>query len=382
MVHANALELHALTIEGKPRIGVEVEETVPEVNVIRVDDTIFLLDLGANGIQVRIIQGPELGGSRGDGILLDRCACARSDVGGSALNAGNCLLRSATTGDHRLHDLDGGVFVPLVGDDGLEMSLHLGFVGVGKLWSGHDYAIAIDVHGIGDHEIDIATDTRSGIPTARRRLMVRLYGDRVGFTELKVLGDVVRERRVAIGVVAKLVTVDPHRRVHVHAIEIDTDRLALEGFAHREALAVPADTTQLVATLGLTGGGVFLIDAVIMRKVDVLPCGVIELLALGATCIAKVELPILIEVLRAHGRIAHGVDVDELGLRTHLRRRLRPNVGCDFGPSLCERCSCDKGTCGERADKLAPRSSMSQTCLHSYPPSPKGLRLAAGPTYR
>ena len=50
MVHANALELHALTIEGKPRIGVEVEETVPEVNVIRVDDTIFLLDLGANGI--------------------------------------------------------------------------------------------------------------------------------------------------------------------------------------------------------------------------------------------------------------------------------------------------------------------------------------------
>ena len=70
MVHANALELHALTIEGKPRIGVEVEETVPEVNVIRVDDTIFLLDLGANGIQVRIIQGPELGAA----VVMASCS--------------------------------------------------------------------------------------------------------------------------------------------------------------------------------------------------------------------------------------------------------------------------------------------------------------------
>lgn len=93
--------------------------------------------------------------------------------------------------------------------------------------------------------------------------------------------------------------VDPHRGVHVHAVKVDADTLALEGLIDLEVLTIPSDTAELIAALGLPCRGVLLVDAVVMWQIDVLPRGIVELLAVGSACVTEVELPVLIEVLHA-----------------------------------------------------------------------------------
>lgn len=101
--------------------------------------------------------------------------------------------------------------------------------------------------------------------------MVYLYHQRVFLARFDVLGQIERELRVAVGVPTQLMTVNPHGGVHIHAVEVHADVLAGHFGTDHEALAIPADTTELITALGLALLGVLLVDTVIVRQIDVLP---------------------------------------------------------------------------------------------------------------
>ena len=329
VVHADAMDLEVLTVEVEAVIGGVLNPAIAEGGVVGVHDLAVDDDLGAGHVEVGVVGIPESGvGS------LDRSGKGGGLAGSNALlGGGGADGLAALGGQHRLLDGDGNVRVAVVGDRGLEVGGHgrAGCVLGLKVGRGDDNAVLLDVHRIGDHEVDVAANAGAGVPAGGRDLVVNAHGDDVLAAKVDKVGNVKREGRVAVGVGSQLLAVDVDRGIHVDAVKVDEDGLALEVLAHLKALAIPAHTAGLVGALALARLDVVLVDGVVMRNVDVLPGGVIVGRLLSARGLAEVELPVLVEVLRALLGVAHGVHVEGLRGGGHLRGARGAQRGIERG---------------------------------------------------
>ena len=360
VVHANTLDLHLLAVQRKTAGGIEVEETVAEVDVVRIDDLAVLLDLSAHRVKIRVVKAPQLGCRSGVGGGLDRDGRTRLD-GLLSRCLGDLLLRLATAREHRTYHGERSVVLAVVLNRRLEIRLDARLVRSGELRSAHHDAVLGNVQRVGHDQVHIAPDAGAGIPAARRRLMVDLDDDGVLLAHLYIVGEVEGELRVAVGVGAELMPVDPYRGIHVHAVEVDADALARKLLAHGEALAVPTDTAQLVTALGLALLRVLLIDAVVVGQIHVLPSGVVELGRLRPLRIAQVELPVLVKALDARGRVVERVDVHDLLRGAHLRRRARADFGRALGKAVrCRSCEQHGAQCARNGASRDPSACSMQ----------------------
>ena len=352
LMHADALELDILAVEGEAVGDVVVKPAVTEHRVIRVDDLAINLDLGANRVQVGSLGGPEARVGSAD-LRLDSLGLACSDslsVGGHGADG---LLDLATLREDGLHERHVGVLVTIINNGGRELGGHVATVLALELRSAHVDTVPGHRNLVGHHEVDIAADARAGVPTAGRNLMVDLDGDGILLARLEVRGEVEGEGGVAVGMVAQLGAVNPNSGIHVDAIEIDTDLLAGKSLIDIEALTIPADTARLIGALGLEVGRIVLIDAVVMRKRDVLPRRVIERAGLSAAGVAQVEFPVVVKRNRTLRRIAHVAHISDLGRRTHLSLRLRAQLGRNI--ARCPRLGYGKGERSRRKCRRAHR---------------------------
>ena len=330
VMHANALELDVLAIERKAVVDVVVEPTIAIDRVVRIDDLAVNLDLGTNRVEVGGLGRPQARvGSVDLGIDGLGLACGHSlSVGGHGADG---LLGIATLGEDGLHERHGGIFVAIVDDGGGKLGGH-GAAGLAlQAGGGHMHAVLGNGDLVGHHEIDVTTDTGTGVPTAGGNLVVDLDGDGILLARLEVRGKVEREGRITIRMVAQLGAVDPNGGIHVDTIEIDADLLARKSAIDKEALAIPADTARLIGALGLEVGRVVLIDAVVVGKRDVLPRRIVEGGRLGTAGVAQVELPVVVKRNRALGGIAYIAHIRDLGCRAHLGLRLRAQLGYRIG---------------------------------------------------
>ena len=127
-------------------------------------------------------------------------------------------------------------------------------------------------------EPHMAVDTTATVPTAVRLVaVVHLHGNDIIF--LKIRREVIAERTVAVRAGAEPMTIDPHRSVHINAIEIDEELLSV-FYICLEMLTVPADTAwQGAATCSrrITYGEVAL-DSPVVWEIEKTPTAVIDIL--------------------------------------------------------------------------------------------------------
>src|SRR5207253_1792625 len=95
------------------------------------------------------------------------------------------------------------------------------------------------VNRIGLHEPDVAVDSAALIPPSLEMAGVGPDDEQVARARLDERRDVVAEARVAAGVVADVLAVQPYVAVAVDAVEIQEDPPATIRCRQREGFAVP-----------------------------------------------------------------------------------------------------------------------------------------------
>ena len=113
-----------------------------------------------------------------------------------------------------------------------------------------------------------------------------------------IVGDVIAEGAVSIGVIAHMFSVDIDVAVHIDAVKVNGDALSSHGSGDDPGLAVPggAAVQEAAAGLGLGAQVKVLLNAVIMGQVQRPPVAVIEVGRFGAFHLAQMEGPVLVEV--------------------------------------------------------------------------------------
>ena len=192
---------------------------------------------------------------------------------------GNALRRGALI-DHRGLDVDRG--------------------GSGRdRGRGHVGSPLVNMHRANGDDPHVPVDSRPGvIPCAGLERIIDLHRDHVvRGAEVRLRGDFVAKRYVAIGTIAKGRAVDIHGAVGHHAVEFNENAAALHAAREGEMLPVPADSRRRPCSVsgGLFGCGERSFDAPIMRDAQRAPCGVSECCLVGPCRVAQVEEPAGIE---------------------------------------------------------------------------------------
>ena len=107
--------------------------------------------------------------------------------------------------------------------------------------------------------------------------------------------EVVAQTHISIRALTQQVAIDPDLAVHIDAVEINGDFLALVRFGKRERFAIPTDAAGKVADRRAPGhlGIVGLLDAPVVRHIQFPPLGIVENWVLGTGCLAQMKGPIL-----------------------------------------------------------------------------------------
>ena len=226
------------------------------------------------------------------------------------------------------------------------------------------------MHRIGDGEVHRAVDAAAGVPAAGGRLVFHFHSNDVFALKIElVLGQLERERRIAIGMEAQFFAIEIDRGIHIDAAKVNGDVLPLPLWGQGEGFAVPAGSSGQVAALGFTAGGVALLDAIVMGQIHVAPGRII----IGRICAARaqIEAPVVAEVHLA-GTSAVGIDVNCLLRRGRLRLGgARLSCGECLGNKSQDHHQC-KQHCGE------PFGAFENICIsHSLPPSFVGISMAS-----
>ena len=148
----------------------------------------------------------------------------------------------------------------------------------GNLRGGDERAIAIDTHGFGGGQVDVAVDARAGIPAGIGKIVVVIDadGEDIVAALVEVRREVVFERSIAVRAFAEFVAVQVDGGVLVDAVEAEDECFVLLVGGEGEVLAIPGDAAGKEA--GATGPfsieGLF--DGPVAGEIELAPGGVIQ----------------------------------------------------------------------------------------------------------
>ena len=368
VVHTDAFELGGLAVEFKAIGAVKICPTEAELGLAGVYHRITHQNFRLQRIESGRIRRPE-GGILNLGSLRNVGRCSSGNLNcslGSSCGSGNlrALLVNSLLDGHRCW-LGRGVFHHRLNVHGAVFA-----TGSSQVGRGHIDAALGHVHRIGDGEVYRAVDAAAGVPAAGGRLVFHFHSNDVFALKIElVLGQLERERRIAIGMEAQLFAIEIDRGIHIDAAKVNGDVLPLPLRGQGEGFAVPACAAGQVAAFRFTAGGVALLDAIVMGQIHVAPGRII----IGRICAARaqIEAPVVAEVHLA-GTSAVGIDVNCLLRRGGLRLGgARLSCGECLWNKSQDHHQC-KQHCGE------PFGAFENICIsHSLPPSFVGISMAS-----
>ena len=289
MVHADAVELDSLAVQveagGLPLGPAEAEGLGGGVDHVAVHQ-----DLGGDGVQVGVLDGPQ-GGSGHGGLQLGN--------GGAVGGDGDGGLGGGAVGD-------GGADGDISAGDAVvdQIDLHSSGAHAGSDVGGGDGdAVQVHMDALQGVQLHITVDAGAGVPTGGGDIVDGLDGDNVLGSAIadQVVRNVESEGGVAIVMLTDENAVDIHIGVGVDTVKVQQERLTGRLLADGKALAVPAGAAGQEAGLGFAAGGEVLGDGEVMGQIHIVPCGVVEVLLGGGGVVAQVELPAHVKVVDSLG---------------------------------------------------------------------------------
>lgn len=255
VVQAHSLDLEILVIEPEAGVGAELGTADAEARGDGIDDLLAAKHLGGELIECGRIDGPEL---RALNFEFQSAGLAGGFRDGLAIGAGG-------------PQADAGI-----GGGKLDLDLKLRPV-PGNLRRGDEDSVGSDVELVGEDEPGVAVDAGAGIP-ARGGLGggVGADGQQV-FSGTERIADVAAETGVAVGPAAYFLPIQPDLAVGHHAVEFQPGELGL--FFEFDGFAIPRHTGRQPTT-GAAAGSVLLEltgDAPVVRDIDLLPAGAVEI---------------------------------------------------------------------------------------------------------
>ena len=168
----------------------------------------------------------------------------------------------------------------------------------GNFRRGHKLPPMRNVNRISRRQPNSAINPRARIPATAARTNIRLNRDHIFTTDIQVRRQIVTKANIAKGTNPKQLPVYPHLAVHVDAVKIDEDLLALSLFGYRERFAIPTDPTRQITHRHAARHFrvEFLFDTPVVRHIQRAPCGIVVLRLFRARDIAQMELPVFTEV--------------------------------------------------------------------------------------
>ena len=292
MVHADTVEFHGYIVERESIVFVEVEVAVAVLCIVCIDYGIAIENFGCNGVEIGIGCAPEIRFvdlesliSHFGGIGFDR-----NGIAGCANGLGCAFFVDVLTNSY------GFGFFGFVDQCGFDVCINVAVLLLFEFGGSYLSTEKVNMNVFHNGQFDIASDTASGIPSRRRNLMIYANGDHVFTVFVDVVGQIIGERCIAVGMIAEFMTVDVNGAVHVHAIEIEADAFVFEFVGKCEALAIPCSAAGFVGTFALEARIVSLRYGVVMRHSDVFPFGIVKKSLFRTGNVAQMEAPVRIEV--------------------------------------------------------------------------------------
>ena len=265
VMQTDALDLHPAAIEREALVGIELQRTQTDVDLIAVDGLIAFQERGAQQVEIGIVEVPAmrtgdieayLVGSLGTNHLLSH----HTTIGIEQLDV---QLQAA----HTLRIVDGNIDIDLGRSIG-ELGANPACAPLGK--------VRLRCFNI-PH---IAIDARARVPAAIGiTAMIDTHREDV-VACLEVGRHVVEERGKATGAFTQQMTIEIDLRVVVNAFKINKVSLTVSQSASRDMQSVPGHATREIALARAFVRRHRQLHAPIVRQVHLAPARIVEVLFL------------------------------------------------------------------------------------------------------
>ena len=278
VMQTDALDLHPAAIERKALVGIELQRTQADVDLIAVDGLIAFQERGAQQVEIGIVEVPAMRTSDIEAYLV------------GSLGANHLLSHHVTIGIEQLDVQLQAVHTLRIVDGNIDIDLGRS---IGKLGANPTCAPLGKVRLRCFNIPHIAIDARARVPTAIGiTAMIDTHREDV-VACLEVGRHVVEERREARGTIAEQVAVEIDRGAVVDGFEVDEGEVRGVRKVRRvrgvkrgcqsgivgsedEMLAVPGDATGIVARTTGEGGRSLSFDRPVVGQVEMPPFAVVE----------------------------------------------------------------------------------------------------------
>ena len=175
--------------------------------------------------------------------------------------------------------------------------LHLGRPAVVAVEGGEEDAVRNGMDGLLDQNEGLSCDAGAGKPSGIRDIrMGDLYRDLVFLAaEAGDAADVIVHGHIAVGTLSQIIAVAPDLAVLIDAVEADGDLFSSVFFGKGKTQPVPADASRQIAGPAGVFPGKGKADGPVVRKRDLLPCGIVVALIPGVFRFAQIKFPVVVQ---------------------------------------------------------------------------------------
>ena len=154
------------------------------------------------------------------------------------------------------------------------------------------------MHRICHFQCDISINSRTGIPSAGRDIIYRLYRNHIFRLAVagKIFANIHRKRCISIMMLTHLCTIYIDRSIRIYTVEVQHNCFSVVCRRHRKGFAIPARAAGQKSAFCFTAGCKVLRNAVVMRQRNAIPTWIVEVFIRSRAIVSKIELPSLIEV--------------------------------------------------------------------------------------
>ena len=161
-------------------------------------------------------------------------------------------------------------------------------------------AVVRNVNVFCDNHRHIAVNSASGVPAAAGLLIIDPNCNDVFSHTVcnQCIRNVIGKGGISVGEIADHRAVDIYRAVHINAVEVQIKPLIRQLLWEDTGLAVPSNTAIQIGTRspGRRIGIEILLDAVVMRKIQITPATIVKIDFASILFITQTELPVSIKI--------------------------------------------------------------------------------------
>ena len=291
VVQAHAVDFCRLSVQDEAFLRVKAERTDSHRCLISVNATAAIHQFSHKSVQVRILYSPKL-------RSLHRQLLEKRNIRPHTYLAQGIGLDHtvALRIEQRRTESDFHIAVRFIGNGCLHIHHCLRFV---RDWGSHVCPPLADMHSARFHEPHVPIDSATGVP-ARVGLLrvVYTHSQHIFFSPPQMRGKIVAESDVAVRTMSQQRAVEIYIRVHIYAVEHDTEHLVRIRLLRHERLSIPSDSARK-RTAARARRIVFAeiaLHSPIVRKVEQSPILILEVRRSRFRLVSQMETPAFIKI--------------------------------------------------------------------------------------